>query len=71
MLKKLASLVGYTKAPRATYLLKHPVKGPKNLLALRGAKSLMKTRGAAIAAGVAAGAAALPLALMARKKLQD
>lgn len=71
MLKKIASLVGYTKAPRATYLLKHPVKGPKNLLALRGAKSLMKTRGAAIAAGVAAGAAALPLALMARKKLQD
>lgn len=71
MIKKLTSLLGYMKAPKTTYLIKHPIKGPKNLLALRGARSLARTRGAAIAAGVAAGAAAIPLALLARRKIKD
>lgn len=69
MLGKITNLVGYAKAPRFTYLVNHPIKGPKNLLALRGARSLMKTRGAALAAaGVALGAAAVPLAVLRRKK---
>lgn len=68
MLAKLTNLVAHAKAPKITYLVKHPIKGPKNLLALRGARSLMKTRGAALAAaGVALGAAAVPLAVMRRK----
>lgn len=70
MLKTVTKLFGYVKAPKTTYLLNNPKKGPKNLLALRGAKSLARTKGAAIAAGVAAGAAAIPLVLMAKDKLQ-
>ena len=53
---------------KASYLMRHPVRGPKNLLALRGIASLLKTRTAAITAGVAAGAAAVPMALRLRKK---
>lgn len=71
MLGKLTSLLGYAKAPKTTYLLKHPIKGPKNLLALRGARSLLKTRGATIAAaaaGLAVGAAAIPMAIRRRRK---
>ncbi len=71
MMKKLTSLLGYMKAPRATYLAKHPVKGPKNLLALRGARSMLKTKGAAVTAGIVAGAAAIPMAILARKKMKD
>jgi len=55
---------------KAAYLVKHPLRGPKNLLALRGALSLLRTRTAAITAGVAAGAAAVPLALHFRRKHQ-
>lgn len=69
MLGKLTNLVGYAKSPKITYLVNHPIKGPKNLLALRGARSLMKTRGAALAAaGVALGAAAVPVAVLLGKK---
>lgn len=69
MFGKLTTLLGYMKAPKATYLVKHPIKGPKNLLALRGARSLLKTRGATIAAaGLAVGAAAIPLAIRRRRK---
>jgi hypothetical protein len=72
MMKKLTSLVGYMKAPKATYLIKHPIKGPKNLLALRGAKAMLNTKRAAMtAAGVVAGAAAIPMAILARKKMKD
>ena len=70
MVKKLATLWSYTKAPRTTYLLRHPLKGPRNLLALRGAKSLLKTRAAA-GVGMAAATAALavPLALRMKKRV--
>ncbi|UCC26702.1 MAG: hypothetical protein JSU98_06245 [Gemmatimonadales bacterium] len=56
------------KAPKLTYLLRHPIRGPRNLLALRGAKSLLKTRGAAVTgAALATAAVALPLAAVVRK----
>ena len=65
---RFATLLGMIKAPKLTYLLRHPIKGPKNLLALRGAKSILKTRGAAVtAAAVATAAVATPLAVKALK----
>jgi hypothetical protein len=70
MFKKIATMIGYAKAPKATYLVKHPVEGTKNLLALRGARSLLKGRAGAIAAGVAASAAAVPLAIIMGKKIK-
>lgn len=66
VLKGIAGAAALLKAPRLTYLLRHPVRGPKNLLALRGAKSLLKSRGAAVtAAAVATTAVAVPLAVKA------
>jgi hypothetical protein len=70
MFRKLATMIGYAKAPTATYLVKHPVEGTRNLLALRGARSLLKGRAGAIAAGVAASAAAVPLAIVMGKKIK-
>lgn len=61
---RIAKLALMAKAPKLTYLLRHPLKGPRNLLALRGAKSLLKTRGAAItAAALATTAVAVPLVM--------
>lgn len=69
---RLATIAGMIKAPKLTYLLRHPLKGPKNLLALRGAKSILKTRGAAVAAAaVATAAVATPLAVKAFKHDAD
>jgi hypothetical protein len=61
MIGKLANLVAYKKAPKATYVLKHPVKGTKALLAAKGAKALVTGR-----TGLALGAlAAIPVGLWA------
>lgn len=59
MFRKLATIVGYVKAPRTTFILRHPVKGTKALVAARGIQSLVKSK-----AGVAVGAvaAAVPVA---------
>ena len=49
MLRKIATLVGYSKAPRATFLIRHPVKGAKALVAAKGMKAVAKSRmGAAL-----------------------
>lgn len=65
MIGKIANLVGYTKAPKATYVLKHPVKGTKALLAAKGAKSLVRGR-----TGLALGAlAAIPVGVWAATQL--
>ena len=65
MLKKIALMVGYAKAPKTTYVLRHPVKGTKALLAAKGAKALVTTRaGAALSTLVA-----VPLGVLAAKKL--
>lgn len=50
VMKTLAVATAAVKAPKATYLLRHPVKGTRNLLMLRGARSLLGTRKAAVAA---------------------
>lgn len=72
IIERFATLVGMVKAPKLTYLLRHPIKGPKNLLALRGAKSILKSRGAAVtAAAVATAAVATPLAVKALKNDSD
>jgi hypothetical protein len=61
MIGKLANLIAYKKAPKATFVLKHPVKGTKALLAAKGAKVLFTGR-----TGLALGAlAAVPLGVWA------
>lgn len=66
MLKKIATMIGYAKAPKATFVVKHPVKGTKALLAAKGAKGLLTTR-----AGATLGAlVALPLTLLAVKGMR-
>ncbi|HSG49426.1 MAG TPA: hypothetical protein VLA43_16520 [Longimicrobiales bacterium] len=68
-LGRIAKYWAMVKAPRLTYLLRHPIRGPRNLLALRGAKSLLKTRGAKVtAAALATTAVAVPLAMKAMKE---
>jgi hypothetical protein len=62
---RVARIAATLKAPRLTHLVRHPIKGPKNLLALRGAKSLIMTRAAAITAAAATTALAVPLAVKA------
>lgn len=54
MLGKLANVIAYKKAPKATYVLKHPVKGTKALLAAKGAKSLVTGRTGLVLGAVAA-----------------
>lgn len=54
MIGRIANLVAYRKAPKATFVLKHPVKGTKALLAAKGAKGLVTGRtGMALGALVA------------------
>jgi hypothetical protein len=51
MLGRIATLVGYSKAPRATFVMRHPVKGTRALVAAKGIKGLVTTRaGAALSA---------------------
>lgn len=64
-LGRMAMLLAYMKAPKVTYLARHPLRGTRNLLAIRGAKSLLKSRGAVVTAAVATTAVAVPLAVLA------
>ena len=63
---KIAKRFGRSMALK--YLLRHPLKGTRNLLALRGAKSLVTKRGAAVTAAVATTAVAVPVAIWAARK---
>lgn len=66
MIGRIAKVIGYAKAPKATFMLRHPVKGTKTLLAVKGAKGLVTTR-----AGAALGAmVAVPLTLAAMRGLR-
>ena len=66
MIRKIAAALGYAKAPKASYVMKHPVKGTKALIASYTGRSLLRGR-----TGLALGAAvALPLAYMAVRRRQ-
>lgn len=65
MIGKLANLMAYKKAPKATYVMKHPVKGGKALLAAKGGKALFTGR-----TGMVLGTlAAIPVGLWAARSL--
>jgi hypothetical protein len=66
MIGRIATLIGYSKAPKATFVMKHPVKGTKAFLAARGAKGLVTGR-----TGMVLGAiAAVPVGLWAASRLR-
>lgn len=44
MIGMLTKLVAYKKAPKATYVATHPVKGTKAWLAAKGSKSMLTGR---------------------------
>lgn len=61
MIGTIAKWLGYTKAPKATYVMRHPVKGAKMMAAARGGKWALKGR-----TGIALGALlAIPLGIWA------
>ena len=65
MIGRIANLVAYKKAPKATYVMKHPVKGTKAFLAAKGAKGLVTGR-----TGLVLGAlAAVPVGVWAASRL--
>lgn len=64
MLSRIAKLIGYAKAPKATYMVRHPVKGTKALVAAKGAKGLFTTRAGAALAGIIA----IPLGVAALRR---
>jgi hypothetical protein len=65
MISKLVNMMAYRKAPKATYVLKHPVKGGKALLAAKGGKALFTGR-----TGLVLGAlAAVPVGLWAASQV--
>jgi hypothetical protein len=52
MFKRVASLIGYAKAPKASFMLMHPVKGTKALVAAKGVKGLVTSRAGAALDGL-------------------
>jgi hypothetical protein len=66
MIGRIATLIGYSKAPKATFVLKHPVKGTKAFLAARGLKGLVTGR-----TGMVLGAiAAVPVGMWAASRMR-
>lgn len=66
MIGKLANLMAYKKAPKATYVLKHPVKGTKALVAAKGLKGLVTGKTGAVLGTIAA----VPVGLWASRRLR-
>ena len=67
MIGKLTNLIAYKKAPKATFVAKHPVKGTKALLAAKGAKGLFTGR-----TGLVLGTlAAIPVGIWAATQLSS
>jgi ABC-type nitrate/sulfonate/bicarbonate transport system permease component len=64
MMRKIATALGYAKAPKPSYVMKHPLDGAKALLACYTSRSLFRGR-----TGFVIGAAvALPIAYMAVRR---
>jgi hypothetical protein len=61
MVGDLVKMIGYARAPRASFVLRHPVKAVK---AYRLRRNLMKVTGPRIALGAAALALPLGIALV-------
>lgn len=54
MLNRIGTMIGYARAPKATFMMKHPVKGTKAFATYYGIPSRQT-------AGLAAAALAVPL----------
>lgn len=67
MIGKLANLMAYRKAPTATYLLKHPVKGTKRLVAAKGIAGLATGKTGAVLGAVAA----IPVGVWAARRVRS
>ena len=68
MKKKRIAVRTFTGLKMAKYLIRNPVRGTKNLLALQGLRSLVMTkRAAVVAAAAVTTAVAVPLALRAAR----
>lgn len=67
MIGKLANLMAYKKAPKATYVLKHPVKGTKALVAAKGLKGLLTGKTGAVVGTLAA----VPVGLWATRRMRS
>jgi hypothetical protein len=67
----MTPLKGFAGWKAMKYMLRHPIKGPRNLLALKGAKSLFTRRSAAVMAAVATTAVAVPIAVRAMRSSGD
>ncbi|MEX2467329.1 MAG: hypothetical protein WD995_10495 [Gemmatimonadota bacterium] len=59
----LNKVSAFIRSKTLRYVLRHPLDGTRNLLALRGAKSLVTKKSAAVTAVVAATAIAVPMAM--------
>ena len=66
-MKKTTPLKGFLRWKILKYVLRHPINGPRNLLALKGAKSMVTRKRAAVTAAVATTAVAVPLAVRAMR----
>jgi hypothetical protein len=67
----MTPLKGFAGWKAMKYMLRHPIKGPRNLLALKGAKSMVTRRNAAVTAALATTAVAVPLAVRAMRNSGD
>lgn len=65
MIGKLTNLFAYKKAPKATYIAKHPVKGTKALFAAKGSKALFTGRSGLVLGSLAA----IPVGMWAASRL--
>lgn len=65
MIGKLTNMFAYKKAPKATYIAKHPVKGTKALLAAKGSKALFTGRTGMVLGSLAA----IPVGIWAASRL--
>ena len=64
MIGKLTKMMAYKKAPKATYMLRHPVKGTKQMVAAKGLKGLVTGRTGAMLGTLAA----IPVGIWAARK---
>lgn len=65
MIGKLTKLMAYKKAPKTTHVLRHPVKGTKQLVAAKGLKGIVTGRTGAMLGTLAA----IPVGIWAARKV--